>query len=656
MPHHTPLIATIVAGLTVAFALGALAHRLRISPLVGYLLAGVLVGPFTPGFVANAELAQELAEMGVILLMFGVGLHFSLKDLLSVRKIAVPGAVGQIAAATLMGMALAYALGWTPVAGFVFGLALSVASTVVLLRALQERRIVQTDRGRIAVGWLIVEDLAMVIALVLLPALAGAMTAANSSPDIVQGWLLPLGITAAKIAGFVAFMLIVGRRVIPWVLHWTAHTGSRELFRLAVFAIALGVAFGAALLFDVSFALGAFFAGMILAESELSQRAAEETLPLRDAFAVLFFVSVGMLFNPSVVVEQPWPLLATVAIIMIGKSLVAFAIVKAFRHSTDTALTVSASLAQIGEFSFILATLGVSLGLLPEDGRDLILGGAIISIMLNPVLFSLNMARVQRRADAEVGPAIHAAQEHHATTLTDHVILVGYGRVGRAIAHGLDLASRPFLVLEVDDAAQKRAKDDGLEVLGGNAADPRVLAAAGVAHAVSVIAAIPDGFEAGGVVQEARRCNPKLKIVSRAHSDAEMEHLIKLGADEVVMGEQELADAMLKHLRAGEAVPEEVQAMEVEAPLTTRHRSKLIFTDPEYAVLAGVRKVNVGAGQTISRSSLIDAAEKLEMANPDRLAAAIESLIAKGCLRPFDEERVRVTEAGYLESIVAPSR
>lgn len=391
MPHHTPLIGTIVVGLVIAFIMGAIAHRLRLSPLVGYLLAGVLVGPFTPGFVADAGLANELAEIGVILLMFGVGLHFSLKDLLSVRRIAIPGALGQIVVATAMGMGLAYLLGWSMIAGLVFGLSLAVASTVVLLRALQGHDIVQTERGRIAVGWLIVEDLAMVLALVLLPVLAEVISNADSGG--IRALAVPLLTTLAKVAGFVALMLVVGRRLIPWTLNWVVNSGSRELFRLAVLAIALGVAFGAAIAFDVSFALGAFFAGMILGETSLSRQAAEETLPLRDAFAVLFFVSVGMLFNPSVVIEQPLALLATVLIIVVGKSAAAFAIVRAFGHPNRTAFTVAASLAQIGEFSFILATLGTGLGILPEAARDLILAGAILSIFLNPFLFARVPAR-----------------------------------------------------------------------------------------------------------------------------------------------------------------------------------------------------------------------------------------------------------------------
>ena len=384
--HDTPLIAIIAIGLALAFVLGLAAHRLRVSPLVGYLLAGIAVGPFTPGFVADQALANQLAEIGVILLMFAVGLHFSLKDLMSVRTIALPGAVVQIAVATLLGMALAWSLGWTMGAGLIFGLALSVASTVVLIRALQERRILETERGRIAVGWLIVEDLVMVLALVMLPALSGALGGEGGTASW-ETIALSAAFTLVKVATFVAIMLIAGRRVVPWIMHYAAHTGSRELFRLSVYAVALGIAYGAAALFGVSFALGAFFAGMVLAESPLSQRATEEALPLRDAFAVLFFVSVGMLFDPGVLIRSPWSVLATVAIITVGKTIAAFVIVRAFGRPNSTALTISASLAQIGEFSFILAGLGVSMGVLPTEGRDLILAGAIISILLNPFLF-----------------------------------------------------------------------------------------------------------------------------------------------------------------------------------------------------------------------------------------------------------------------------
>lgn len=536
MPHHTPLIGTIVAGLVVAFILGAIAHRLKLSPLVGYLLAGIVVGPFTPGFVADAGLANELAEIGVILLMFGVGLHFSLRDLLSVRKIAVPGALGQIAVATLMGMGLAHVMGWPLMGGLVFGLALSVASTVVLLRALQSANLVETGRGRIAVGWLIVEDLVMVLALVLLPALAGVLNNADASAGAAD-LLGPLLGTLLKVAGFVAFMLVVGRRVIPWALHWVVHSGSRELFRLAVLAIALGVAFGAAVAFDVSFALGAFFAGMILGETPLSRRAAEETLPLRDAFAVLFFVSVGMLFNPAVLIQQPLPLLATVAIIIVGKSIAAFGIVRAFGHPSDTALTISASLAQIGEFSFILATLGTGLGVLPAEARDLILAGAIVSIFLNPLIFSSVVRSARPEEDEE--------ERAPAPSRSGHVILVGYGRVGRMIATRLAERAIPFVVLEDDADRSEEAEAAGLSVVRGNALEDRYLLAAGIGEARRLVIAVPEGFEGGAIHDHARRLNPEIQVIARAHSDAEVAHLEELGVPHVVMGERELAAKML---------------------------------------------------------------------------------------------------------------
>ena len=402
MPHHTSLIAILCVGFVLAFVLGLLAQRLRLSPLVGYLVAGILAGPFTPGFVGDQTLAPQLAEIGVILLMFGVGLHFSLRDLMAVKAIALPGAVIQIAVATVLGWALARWLGWSHGAGLMFGLALSVASTVVLLRALEERRLLETGKGRIAIGWLIVEDLAMVLALVLLPALAGTLGGESSGEQNV--WLALL-LTLGKVAGFVAVMLIVGRRAIPWVLERVAGTGSRELFTLCVLAIAMGVAFGAAELFGVSFALGAFFAGMLLNESEFSHKAAQDSLPMRDAFAVLFFVSVGMLFDPHIVVEQPLAILATFLIIVFGKSVAAWAIVRAFGKSHSTALTISASLAQIGEFSFILAGLGLSLKILPQAGHDLILAGALLSIVVNPFLFTL-LDRWQAKQDARAAALV----------------------------------------------------------------------------------------------------------------------------------------------------------------------------------------------------------------------------------------------------------
>ena len=413
MHHATPLISTIVGGIVLAFILGAIANKFRLPPLIGYLCAGIVVGPHTPGYTADQALAPELAELGVILLMFGVGLHFSIKDLMAVKKIAIPGAIVQIGIATALGMLVAWGFDWHWGQGLVFGLALSVASTVVLLRALQERDLIETPQGRIAVGWLIVEDLAMVLTLVLLPAMAnllgggegeGVAASAPSTTDVLVEIMWTLG----KVAAFVAVMLVIGRRFIPWMLERIVWAGSRELFRLGVLATALGVAYGAYALFGVSFALGAFFAGMVLAESEFSHRAAEESLPLRDAFAVLFFVSVGMLFDPMVLVSDPWGVLATLLIILVGKSAAALGIVRIFRHSHRVGLTIAVSLAQIGEFSFILASLGVYLNILPERGQALILAGALLSILLNPVLFHLldrYMARTPDEGRGDPQPA-----------------------------------------------------------------------------------------------------------------------------------------------------------------------------------------------------------------------------------------------------------
>ena len=556
MHHNTPLISTVVVGLVLAFVLGALAQRIRVSPLVGYLVAGVLMGPFTPGYVADQNIANELAEIGIILLMFGVGLHFSLKDLMSVRAIAVPGAVVQITVATLLGMALGWWLGWPVGGGLVFGLALSTASTVVLLRAMQERRLIDTERGRIAVGWLIVEDIAMVLTLVLLPPLAGLLKggAAGGVGYAALAW--PIAITLGKVAAFLVFMLVVGRRVIPWILHYVAHTGSRELFRLAVFAISLGVAFGAAILFDVSFALGAFFAGMILSESELSQRAANETLPLRDAFAVLFFVSVGMLVDPAIVLREPLPLLATLLIIIVGKSVAAFGIVRLFGHPNSTALTISASLAQIGEFSFILVSLGVSLALLSDRGRDLVLAGAIISIMLNPLWFAL-LDRVLAEKDDKTSPAETKEPAAprvplDASKQTNHVVLVGHGRVGSVVCKALLQAGVPLLVIEDNPGSIEKLKQDGVEVITGNAAAPDMLQAANITAARGLLVAIPDAFEGGQIVAKARAISATLPIIARAHSEAEIAHLKHHGANSVVMGEQEIAKAMVAQIAAAE--------------------------------------------------------------------------------------------------------
>lgn len=553
MPHYTPLIGTVVAGLVLAFLFGTVANRLRISPLVGYLLAGVVAGPYTPGIMADQSIASELAEIGVILLMFGVGLHFSLKDLLSVKAIAIPGALAQTTIATLLGIGLARLLGWSWATGFVFGLSLSVASTVVLTRSLQERHLMETERGRIAVGWLVVQDLIMVIALVLIPALAAALntdgnSAGFSSVDLAQ----TLGITVAKVIAFVVLMLVIGQRIIPEILHYVVHTGSRELFRLAVLAIALGVAYGAAVLFGISFALGAFFAGMILSESTLSQRAAEESLPLRDAFAVLFFVSVGMLFDPSIVLENPFSLIGILMIILVCNPIAAYLIVRLFNHPVSTALTIGASLAQIGEFSFILAGIGLSLKLLPQQGQDLILAGAIISIMVNPFYF-VAIAYLKKKlqiADRTVFPTAKVEEEREdlpVTALTNHAVIVGYGRVGSILGARFRADNQPYLVIEERKQTAEAARKEGIEVVSGNAADPRVVTAANLAGARWIFIAIPDGFEAGQVAEQARKINPTLSIIARAHSDAEVEHLQKHKANFVIMGEREIALGMLDY-------------------------------------------------------------------------------------------------------------
>ncbi len=400
MHHEAALLSTIAIGFVLAFSFGYLADRLRMPPLVGYLVAGIVIGPYTPGFVADASLAAQLAEVGVILLMFGVGLHFSASDLLAVRGIAIPGAIGQIVLATLLGMAMCWLWGWSLGTGLVVGLSLSVASTVVLLKALEERNLVDSPNGRVAVGWLIVEDLAMVLALVLLPAFAGMLGAKPVDGHGASGMplLLELAITLAKVIAFTALAMLLGPKVVPWLLARVARTGSRELFTLSVLAVALGIAYGSAEVFGVSFALGAFFAGVVLSESSFSHKAAADSLPLQDAFSVLFFVSVGMLFDPTILVREPDAVLAVLALIIVGKSLIAFTIIMLLRFPISTGLMVSASLAQIGEFSFILIALGISSGLVPPEGRDLVVAGALFSIMLNPLVFAL-MGELQRRAE-----------------------------------------------------------------------------------------------------------------------------------------------------------------------------------------------------------------------------------------------------------------
>jgi CPA2 family monovalent cation:H+ antiporter-2 len=557
MPHDISLITTIAAGLGFALILGFLATKIGVPPLVGYLVAGIVAGPATPGFVADVQLTSQLAEIGIMLMMFGVGLHFSIADLLAVRRIAIPGATVQIAGATASALAVAMVWGWSLGEGLVFGLSLSVASTVVLLRALEGRGQLETLNGRIAVGWLVVEDLAVVLVLVLLPALAGVLggqpVAATSTSSLWGAVALTLG----KVAAFVALMLIVGKRLFPRLLWAVARTGSRELFTLATISAAVGVAYAAAELFSVSFALGAFFAGMMMRESSLSHRAAEESLPLRDAFSVLFFVSVGMLFEPAIVMREPVKLLLVVAIIMIGKTVAAVALVLAFRYPLTTALTVGASLAQIGEFSFILAGLGVSLGLLPLEGQSLILAGALISITLNPLVFeavepiqrwaqtrSALSRRLARRDDplAEL-PATVAVE-----TLTGHVVLVGYGRVGRRIADALSEQGVRYVVAEINRELVERLRSRNVHAVTGDASEAEVLVQAHVARASLMVVATPDTVKVRKIVEIARTLNPRIEILIRTHSDEEAALLRQERLGKVFMGEHELAQSMTREV------------------------------------------------------------------------------------------------------------
>jgi CPA2 family monovalent cation:H+ antiporter-2 len=553
MPHDVNLIATIAAGFGLAMVFGLLAARLRMPPLVGYLLAGIVIGPATPGFVADMGLAGQLAEIGVMLLMFGVGLHFSLDDLMAVRRVAVPGAIVQIAAATALGAGVALCWGWAPGAAVVFGLSLSVASTVVLLRALEAQGLLRSIHGQIAVGWLIVEDLVMVLVLVLLPAVAEVLAAGQGPVAASRGDIgSVIGITLAKVAAFVVLMLVVGRRVLPRILWWVARTGSRELFTLGVVAIAVGVAFGAAKLFDVSFALGAFFAGMMMRESEFSHRAAAESLPLRDAFAVLFFVSVGMLFDPAVVWREPGKVAAVVAIIMLGKSIAAVGLVLLLRYPLNTALIVAASLAQIGEFSFILAGLGVGLGLLPVEGQSLILAGALLSIAANASMFplvGLFGQRIRRffRAEhlpGEADPLARLPEGFDPAVLKGHAVIVGGGRVGRQIADALAEAGVAHVTVEHNRELVERLRREERVAVNGDATQSEVLGEARIGAAQVLVIAIPETLHVRQMVRQARRLNPDIAVVLRTHNAEEAALLRAEDYGEVFFAERELARGM----------------------------------------------------------------------------------------------------------------
>lgn len=551
--HDLPLVTTIALGFSSAFACGLIASKLRLPPIVGYLIAGILIGPFTPGVMADPLIAEQLSEIGILLLMFGVGLHFSLKDLWEVRKIAVPGAIVQIAAATALGALVSHFWGWSLTSGIMFGLALSVASTVVLLRALEEHNLLQSNNGHIAIGWLIVEDIVMVLALVLIPAIAGSGNTASANDN---EWLRSMGEALGKLVMFVLLMVIAGKRILPWLLTTVARTRSRELFTLSVFAVAVGVAYGASKLFGVSFALGAFFAGMMIRESDLSHEAADKALPLQDAFAVLFFVSVGMLFNPLVLIEQPLHVLLTAGIIIVGKSIAAFGIILLFRYPLKTAMVVSAGLAQIGEFSFILAGLAVMNGLLPEEGRDLVLAGAIVSIALNPLFFVTSrwiyewMARhpeISKRfnmGDDELSHLSDVEKE----TLRDLVILVGYGRVGKHICSNIESSYIDLVVVDANRERVELLREKGSHAIAGDATHEETLREAAIDKAVAIIVAIPNPFEARRIVETARTLNPAIRVLARAHNDEEMDYFAEQGVDLAVMGPREVGRRMVEYL------------------------------------------------------------------------------------------------------------
>ncbi len=557
MDHSVTLITTIAAGFGLALIFGFIAEKLKTPALVGYLLAGIILGPTTPGITADVEIATELAEIGVMLLMFGVGLHFSLKDLLAVKRIAIPGAIVQMAVATILGMSLAIWWGWSFSAGLVLGLSLSCASTVVLLKALESRGFLETMNGRIAVGWLIVEDLVTVLILVLLPPIAMILDGSNEDTSTTNPLWQTLGITLLLVATFIALMLVVGRRVLPWLLWQVAQTGSRELFTLAVVAFAICIAYGAAVLFNVSFALGAFFAGMVMRESQFSHRAAEESLPLRDAFAVLFFVSVGMLFDPTILINEPILVLGVVAIIIVGKSIAAMLLVLLLRYPLNTALTVAASLGQIGEFSFILAGLGLSLGLMPAEGLSLVLAGALISIAFNPIAFAaitpvskwvMSNSRLARRLASRDDPYAELPMSTERKLLEGQVVLVGYGQVGRRIANALDEQDIPYIVAEQNRELVQDLRKQKIAAVSGNAAEPSVLIQAHIADAAMLVIAVPDPLNMRQMIKTAQTLNPNIEIVLRTNNEDESVLLKKENVGTLFFGKEELSKNMTIHV------------------------------------------------------------------------------------------------------------
>ena len=567
MEHGGDLISTIALGLSAAFIAGFIARRLHLPSIVGYLVAGVALGPFTPGLFADQEIATELAEIGVILLMFGVGIHFSLRDLAAVRGIAIPGAIVQISVATLLGIGLAVLLGWGVPAGVVLGLSLGVASTVVLLRALIQRNAIDTIHGRVAIGWLVVEDIFTVLVLVLLPSFAMLVHGSPGADGLTV--LLPLGEAILKAAALGLIMLVVGMRVVPWLLVQVAREGSPEMFTLAVLAMAIGLAFASSVIFGVSLALGAFLAGAIISETDLSHKAAADALPLRDAFAVLFFVSVGMLLDPGYLRDHVPAVIGVVLLIVVGKSLAAVAIVTLLRYPVRTGLTVGAGLAQVGEFSFILATAGVSQGLLPPDAYQLVVAGAIVSITLNPVLFALiapaeawlkERPGIHGLLDRGGGRLARRASEHE--PMHGHAVICGWGRVGRMVARAIEARDFGYVVIEEHRHTVESLRERGIQALYGDVADEHLLEHAQIRRARVLVFAAYDPPSAEFAVEYARRVNPRIEIVARVETPEEASRLLDRGASQTVEGERELAVQMARYtLRRFGVTSREVDAI-----------------------------------------------------------------------------------------------
>ncbi|EPF75817.1 sodium:proton antiporter [Acinetobacter gyllenbergii] len=558
MPHDVDLIILLAVGFGMALIFGYIAARLRLPPLIGYLVAGIIISPNTPGVVGDIQLANQLAELGVMFLMFGVGMHFSLKDLLQVRRIALPGAILQIAVATLLGIAVSMFWGWSFGAALIFGLSLSCASTVVLLKALGDRGLLDSVNGKIAVGWLLVEDLVMVLALVLLPATAVLLGGqALPGTDTSQSIWITIGITLLKVTGFIAFMLIIGKRLVPMIMQFVARLGSRELFTLTVVAAAVSIAYGSYAVFGVSMALGAFFAGMVVKESDFSHRAEEETLPLREIFSILFFVSVGMLFDPSILVEEPLRILAVVAIIMVGKTLAAMALVLFFRYPINTALTVGASLAQIGEFSFILATLGLSLGLLTPDAQNLILAGALFSITLNSFVFSAiepvqrwirERSHLARMLERSGDPLAMLPDEVDQAYLRDQVVIIGYGGVGRRISENLMQQNIKVVIAEENREIVEKLREQGIAAVSGEATEPNVLIQAHIQHARLLVISPMDILDIHRIVDISKQLNPEIQVLICAESKEEAVVIREENIGEVFYAKEEMAKNMSHHI------------------------------------------------------------------------------------------------------------